>query len=180
MLKFLTIECRSLWEYVHITIFNVFQVFFRWQHNIKLFINVYQFYFKKHAFQNESRRTFFFFEEPASLDQWQNVRHACNIYQCRGLERTERENALSDSILFLPGYLFAVSPTRDRIIVSIDPSRSIALEGSSLQVFNTHRGGNRWSFKWFSRDAMVSMKRWFGDFFFVRMIQVIADTKSLD
>lgn len=105
----------------------------------------------------EERSVNFFFLSNSLWDQRQNVRHACNIYQCRG-------RRLSGSILFLSGYLFAVSPTRDRIIVSIDPARSIALRSSSLQVFSTHRNSNRWRSKWFP----PSMKRHdsFDDFSF--------------
>lgn len=52
------------------------------------------------------------------------------------------------SILFLAGYLFAVRPTRDRIIVSIDRTRSMSEKGSSspqVLSFTMLGNGDRWS-----------------------------------
>lgn len=59
-----------------------------------------------------------------------------------------RTNALfGHSILFLVGYLFAVSPTRDRIIVSIDRARSMSTERAShpSRFSSMHCNGSRWN-----------------------------------
>lgn len=104
-------------------------------------------YIKKRLRISQEGRRKFFFEEPARDPMTECASRVQHLSMSRTRKDRARKRALSGPILFLPGYLFAVSPTRDRIIVSIDPSRSIALEGSSLQVFNTHRSSNRWSFE---------------------------------